>query len=123
LSLLWNIIILAGHYKGIDQRIRDILITCELSIGDYVLTGGEIPALVLVDSIIRLIPGVIGDSESALEDSFMDGLLEAPQYTRPFDFRGYKVPEVLLSGNHKLLEEWKQEQSLLKTKNVRPDLL
>jgi tRNA (guanine37-N1)-methyltransferase len=122
LSLLNNIIILAGHYKGIDQRIRDVLITCELSIGDYVLTGGELPALVLVDSIIRLIPGVIGDSESALDDSFMDGLLEAPQYTRPSDFRGYKVPEILLSGNHALIDKWKQEQSLIKTQKIRPDL-
>jgi len=123
LSLLDNIIILAGHYKGIDQRIRDVLVTSELSIGDYVLTGGELPTLVLVDSIIRLIPGVIGDSESALDDSFMDGLLESPQYTRPSDFRGYGVPEILLSGNHKLIEEWKQEQSLIKTQKIRPDLL
>jgi tRNA (guanine37-N1)-methyltransferase len=123
LSLLQNIIILAGHYKGIDQRIRDILITLELSIGDYVLTGGELPALVLADSIIRLIPGAIGDSESALEDSLMDGLLEAPQYTRPADFKGYKVPEILLSGHHQKINDWKREQSYEKTKKIRPDLL
>ena len=123
LSLLQNIIILCGHYKGIDQRIRDILITMEISIGDYVLTGGELPALVLTDSIIRLLPGAIGDSESALEDSLMNGLLEAPQYTRPADFRGIKVPEILLSGNHKLIAQWKEEQALTKTKNIRPDLL
>ena len=123
LSLLQNIIILCGHYKGIDQRIRDVLITMEISIGDYVLTGGELPALVLTDSIIRLLPGAIGDSESALEDSLMNGLLEAPQYTRPSDFRGIKIPEILLSGNHKLIAEWKQEQAFNKTKNIRPDLL
>ena len=123
LSLLQNIIILCGHYKGIDQRIRDILITQEISIGDYVLSGGELPALVLVDSIVRLLPGAIGDSESALEDSLMDGLLEAPQYTRPADYRGLKVPEILLSGHHKNIEEWKQEQSFNKTQNIRPDLL
>jgi len=123
LSLLQNIIVLCGHYKGIDQRIRDVLITMEISIGDYVLTGGELPALVLTDSIIRLLPGAIGDSESALEDSLMNGLLEAPQYTRPSDFRGIKIPEILLSGNHKLIAEWKQEQAFNKTKNIRPDLL
>jgi len=123
LSLKKNIIILAGHYKGIDQRIRDVLITREISIGDYVLSGGELPALVLADSIVRLLPGAISDAESALEDSFMDGLLEAPNYTRPADFRGYKVPEVLLSGNHKKIQEWKEEQAIEKTKNKRPDLL
>jgi tRNA (guanine37-N1)-methyltransferase len=123
LSLLNNIIILCGHYKGIDQRIRDTLITMELSIGDYVLSGGELPALVLVDSIVRIIPGVIGDSDSALNDSLMDGLLESPQYTRPADFRGQVVPEILLSGNHKKISEWRLEQSFLKTKKIRPDLL
>lgn len=122
LSLSKNLLFLAGHYKGIDQRIRETLITREISIGDYVLTGGELPALVLVDAIIRLLPGAIGDAESALNDSFQDGLLEAPYYTRPADFRGLKVPEVLLNGNHKEIEKWKYEKSLEKTKNIRPDL-
>ncbi len=116
-------LIIAGHYKGIDQRVRDVHVTCEISIGDYVLSGGELPALVLADAIIRLIPGAIGDSTSALEDSLMDGLLEAPQYTRPADFRGMKVPEVLLSGHHKNIFQWQQEQALEKTKKIRPDLL
>ena len=123
LSLLCNIIILCGHYKGIDQRVRDKLITLELSIGDYVLTGGELPAMVLVDSIVRLLSGALGDTESALTDSFMDGLLEAPIYTKPFSYLGMDVPEVLLSGNHKKISEWKSEQSYNKTKNIRPDLL
>ncbi|MDR0927951.1 MAG: tRNA (guanosine(37)-N1)-methyltransferase TrmD [Ignavibacteria bacterium] len=123
ISLLNNIIILCGHYKGIDQRIRNTLITLELSIGDYVLTGGEIPALVIVDSVVRLIPEAIGDSESALDDSLMDGLLESPQYTRPSNYKGYAVPEILLSGNHKEIAKWRNEQSLIKTKNIRPDLL
>jgi tRNA (guanine37-N1)-methyltransferase len=123
LSLHGNIIILCGHYKGIDQRIRDILITREISIGDFVLSGGELPAMVLVDSIVRLIPGVLGDAESALEDSFQDGLLEAPYYTRPADFRGHKVPDVLLNGNHKEIQKWRHEQALKKTKERRPDLL
>ena len=122
LSLNQNIIILAGHYKGIDQRIRDKLITKEISIGDYVLSGGELPALVLTDTIVRLIPGVLGDSESALEDSFMDGLLEPPYYTKPADFRGYKVPEILRSGNQKEITKWRNEQSLVKTQERRPDL-
>ena len=123
LSLLNNIIILCGHYKGIDQRVRDNLITLEVSIGDYVLTGGELPAMVLVDSVVRLIPGVLGDSESALTDSFMDGLLEAPIYTKPAIYKGLDVPEVLLSGNHQKIFDWKSEQSYNKTKNIRPDLL
>jgi tRNA (guanine37-N1)-methyltransferase len=123
LSLLDNIIILCGHYKGIDQRIRDTLITMELSIGDYVLSGGELPALVLIDSIVRLMPGVLGDSSSALEDSLMDGLLEPPQYTRPANYRGMQVPDILLSGNHQLVDEWRQAQALEKTKRIRPDLL
>lgn len=123
LSLKRNIIILCGHFKGIDQRIRDHFVTREISIGDFVLSGGELPALVLVDSIVRLIPGVLGDMESGLDDSFMDGLLEAPFYTKPADFRGMKVPEVLTSGNHKLIKEWREEQSLLKTRQRRPDLL
>lgn len=122
LSLKSNLLLLAGHYKGIDQRIRDTLITKEISIGDYVLTGGELPALVLADSIIRLLPGVIGDAESALYDSFQDGLLEHPIYTRPADFRGMKVPDVLLGGNHAEIEKWKHEQSFEKTKKFRPDL-
>lgn len=122
LSLKSNLLLLAGHYKGIDQRIRDTLITKEISIGDYVLTGGELPALVLADSIIRLLPGVIGDAESALYDSFQDGLLEHPIYTRPADFRGMKVPDVLIGGNHAEIEKWKHEQSLEKTKKFRPDL-
>jgi tRNA (guanine37-N1)-methyltransferase len=122
-SLKENIIIISGHYKGIDQRIRDEIVTKEISLGDFVLTGGELPALVFADAVIRLIPGVIGDTESALLDSHMDGLLEAPQYTRPSDFRGHKVPEVLLGGNHKKIVEWRQEKSLEKTKKRRPDLL
>jgi len=123
ISMKKNIIILAGHYKGIDQRIRDSLITKEISIGDYVLSGGELPAMVLIDSIIRLVPGVLGNAESALEDSFQSGLLEPPYYTKPADFRGMKVPEILTSGNHKEISKWREEQSLLKTQERRPDLL
>ena len=123
LSLCKNIIILAGHYKGIDQRIRDTLITREISIGDYVLSGGELPALVLTDAIARLIPGVIGDAESALDDSFMDGLLEPPFYTKPAEFMGMKVPDVLIGGNHKDIIQWRNAQALKKTKERRPDLL
>ncbi len=123
LSLKQNIILIAGHYKGIDQRIRDHLVTREISIGDYVLSGGELPALVLADSIIRLLPGVLGDAESALEDTFMDGLLEPPQYTRPADFRGWKIPDVLLSGHRAEILKWREDQSLKKTKDRRPDLL
>ncbi len=123
LSLKENIIILAGHYKGVDQRVRDVLITKEYSMGDFILTGGELPALTICDSVIRLIPGAIGDSEAALTDSFMNGLLEEPQYTRPADFRGYKVPEILLSGNHAAIDKWRQEEQLRKTKRLRPDLL
>jgi len=123
LSLKNNIIILSGHYKGIDQRIRDSLVTKEISIGDYVLSGGELPAMVIIDSIVRLLPGVLGDAESSLEDSFQDGLLEAPYYTRPAKFRGMEVPKVLLGGNHKEIREWRREQSLIKTKTLRSDLL
>jgi len=123
ISLLKNIIILCGHYKGIDQRIRDRLITREISIGDYVMSGGELPALVLVDSIVRLLPGVLGDAESALEDSFMDGLLEPPQYTKPAVYRDMAVPEILLGGNHKEINKWRNEQSLSKTQKLRPDLM
>jgi tRNA (guanine37-N1)-methyltransferase len=123
LSLHQNIILLAGHYKGIDQRIRDVLVTRELSVGDYVLSGGELPAAVVVDAITRLIPGAIGDAESLLEDSFMTGLLDAPHYTKPADFRGHKVPDVLLSGNHARIKQWREEQALAKTRERRPDLL
>ena len=123
LSLSKNLIILCGHYKGIDQRIRDNLITMEISIGDYVLTGGELAAAVLTDSIIRLIPGVISDETSALSDSFQDNLLSHPVYTRPSDYKGWKVPKILLSGNQKLIEQWREDQSLEKTKKIRPDLL
>ena len=122
LSLKQNIIILCGHYKGVDQRVRDELITREFSIGDYVLSGGEIPALAITDAVLRLIPGVLGDAGSALNDSFQDGLLEAPVYTRPSYFKGRKVPDVLLSGDHKKVAEWKQEQSEKRTKERRSDL-
>lgn len=123
LSLKENIIILCGHYKGIDQRIRDHLITREISIGDYVLTGGELPAAVIADSIIRLIPGVLGDEESALSDSFQDNLLAPPIYTRPADWHGWRVPDVLLSGNERLIGEWEYDQAVERTKRLRPQLL
>lgn len=118
-----NIIILCGHYKGVDQRIRDHLITREFSIGDYVLTGGELAAAVIADSVIRLIPGAISDETSALTDSFQDGLLAPPVYTRPADYQGWKVPEILLSGHAAKIEQWKHEQSLERTRKLRPDLL
>ncbi len=118
-----NIIILCGHYKGVDQRIRDHIITHEISIGDYVLTGGELAAAVLCDSIIRLIPGVISDETSALTDSFQDNLLAPPVYTRPAEYNGWKVPELLLSGNFPKIEEWRHEQAIKSTKERRPDLL
>lgn len=123
LSLCDNIIILCGHYKGVDQRVRDIFITREISIGSYVLSGGELPALVLVDAIVRLLPGVLNDETSALTDSFQDNLLSPPVYTRPADFRGYKVPDVLLSGNAALIEAWRNEEALKRTQLLRPDLL
>ncbi len=123
LSMKGNIMILCGHYKGVDHRIREHLITREISIGDYVLSGGEIPAAVLCDSIVRLIPGAISDETSALSDSFQDNLLAPPVYTRPADFKGWKVPEVLLSGNPKLIHEWKESQSIERTKRLRPDLI
>lgn len=123
LSLAQNIMILCGHYKGVDQRIRDIYMTSEISIGDYVLTGGELPAAVICDSIVRLLPKVISNECSALSDSFQDNLLSHPVYTRPSDYKGHKVPEVLLSGNDKKIEEWKFEQAMEKTKRIRPDLL
>lgn len=122
LSLKKNILILCGHYKGVDQRVRDELITKEYSIGDYVLSGGEIPALAITDAIVRLLPGVLGDAGSALNDSFQDGLLEGPVYTRPAEFKGLKVPDVLLSGDHKKVDEWKQQQSEKRTKERRKDL-
>lgn len=123
LSLSQNLIILCGHYKGIDERIREMYVTKEISIGDYVLTGGELAAAIITDSIVRLIPGVLGNEESALSDSFQDGLLAPPVYTRPAEFKGMKVPDVLLSGNFKLIEEWRYDQAELRTKNRRPDLL
>lgn len=123
LSLRENILILTGHYKGIDQRIRDKYITKEISIGDYVLTGGELAAAVLVDSIVRLIPGVIGDEQSALTDSFQDNLLSPPVYTRPAEFEGMKVPDILLSGNFPKIDEWRTEKAYERTKEIRPDLL
>lgn len=123
LSLKEDIIILCGHYKGIDQRIRDHLITREISIGDYVLTGGELPAAVIADSIIRLIPGVLGDEESALSDSFQDNLLAPPIYTRPADWHGWRVPDVLLSGNERLIREWEYDRAVERTKRLRPQLL
>jgi len=123
LSLKGNLLILCGHYKGIDERVRDLFVTREISIGDYVLSGGELAAAVLVDSIGRLIPGVLGDESSALTDSFQDGLLAPPVYTRPADYEGHKVPDVLLSGHFPKIEEWRYEQSLKRTKERRPDLL
>jgi tRNA (guanine37-N1)-methyltransferase len=123
LSLRENIIMICGHYKGIDERIRQHFVTKEISIGDYVLSGGELAAAVLVDTIGRLIPGVLNDETSALTDSFQDNLLAPPVYTRPEDFRGWKVPDELMSGNHKLIEEWRHDQSLQRTKDRRPDLL
>jgi tRNA (guanine37-N1)-methyltransferase len=122
-SLMENIILLCGHYKGIDERIRENLITKEISIGDYVLSGGELAAAVLTDSIVRLIPGVLGDETSALSDSFQDGLVSPPVFTRPREYKGWIVPEVLLSGDQKLIDQWKSEQSLQRTKLRRPDLL
>jgi tRNA (guanine37-N1)-methyltransferase len=122
-SLKNNLLLICGHYKGIDQRFRDHFVTKEISIGDYVLSGGEIAAAVLVDAIGRLIPGVLNDETSALTDSFQDNLLAPPVYTRPEEFRGWKVPDILLSGNHKLIEEWRVEQSLQRTKQRRPDIL
>ena len=123
LSLKNNLMLLCGHYKGVDERIREHFITLEISIGDYVLTGGELAAAVICDTVVRLIPGVIGDEQSALGDSFQDGLLAPPEYTRPPEFRGWRVPDILLSGNHAKIEQWRYEQSLQRTKERRPDLL
>ena len=122
LSLKKNLIILCGHYKGVDQRVRDSLITMEISIGDYVLSGGELPAAVLCDSIIRLIPGVLGNETSALTDSFQDNLLAPPVYTRPSNFQDMIVPEILLSGDQKKIEEWREKKAIERTKNLRPDI-
>lgn len=121
-SMLDNIIILCGHYKGVDQRVRDHLITREISIGDYVLTGGELAAAVITDSIVRLLPGAISDETSALTDSFQDNLLSPPVYTRPSVYKGWKVPDILLSGNTREIEQWRMEQSFERTKKLRPDL-
>ncbi len=123
LSLCGNILMVCGHYKGIDQRLRDHFITLEISIGDYVLSGGELAAAVLTDALVRLVPGVIGDEMSALTDSFQDGLLAPPVYTRPAEYNGWKVPEVLLSGDHKKIRVWEEEEALKRTKERRPDLL
>ncbi len=123
LSCMENIIILCGHYKGIDQRVRDNLVTLEISIGDYVLTGGELPAAILTDSIIRLLPGVLGDETSALTDSFQDNLLSPPVYTRPKKYKNWGVPEILFSGDPKKIEKWRMEKSIESTKKKRPDLL
>jgi tRNA (guanine37-N1)-methyltransferase len=123
LSMKKNILLLCGHYKGIDERIRELFITKEISIGDYVLSGGELPAAVLCDAIVRLIPGVLHDETSALLDSFQYGLLSAPIYTRPYNFRGYTVPNVLLSGNEKLITDWKLQKAIERTKKNRPDMM
>lgn len=123
LSLHTNLIVLCGHYKGIDERIRERLVTREISIGDYVLTGGELPALVLIDAVVRLLPGVLHDGSSLLNDSFQDGLLDCPQYTRPAEFREMRVPDVLMSGNHEEIESWRQAQRLARTRHRRTDLM
>lgn len=122
LSMKENLMILCGHYKGIDERLREHFVTMEISIGDYVLTGGELASAVICDSVIRLIPGVIGDEQSALADSYQDGLVAPPEYTRPPEFRGWKVPDVLLSGNHAKIEQWRFEQAMERTKQRRPEL-
>jgi len=118
-----HLVFICGHYEGVDERVREHLATDEISIGDYVLTGGELPAMVVIDAVVRLLPGVLGNEESAVRDSFSDGLLEYPQYTRPADFRGWKVPDILLSGHHAEIAKWRRRQSLLRTLRRRPDLL
>ncbi len=123
LSLEANLVLLCGRYRGIDERIRQLYVTDEISVGDYVLSGGELPALVLIDAVVRLIPGAVGDAESALEDSFQNGLLDCPWYTRPQEFEGLPVPEVLLGGNHRLIAEWRREEAMKRTRERRPDLL
>ena len=123
MSMLENIIILCGHYKGVDYRVREHLITREISIGDYVLTGGELPALVITDAIVRLIPGAIGDEQSALSDSFQDNLLAPPVYSRPADYKGWRVPDILLSGHQARIDQWRYDQAMERTRRLRPDLL
>lgn len=123
ISLKKNLIILCGHYKGVDERVRESLVTREISVGDYVLSGGELAAAVLTDAVVRLIPGVLSDETSALTDSFQDGLLAPPVYTRPYDYNGMKVPDILLSGNEKAIEQWRFEKAVERTKERRPDLL
>ncbi len=123
MSLLDNIIILCGHYKGVDYRIREHLVTREITIGDYVLTGGEMPAVIIADAVVRLIPGAIGDEQSALSDSFQDNLLAPPVYTRPADYNGWKVPDILLSGHQAKIDQWKHEQAVERTRRLRPNLL
>lgn len=123
LSLKERLLLIAGHYKNVDQRVRDTLVTREISVGDYVLSGGELPALVLIDAVARLVPDVLGDAGSALSDSFQDGLLDAPSYTRPADFRGLAVPDVLRSGDHEAIRDWRERQRIERTRQRRPDLL
>ncbi len=123
LSMAGALLIICGHYKGVDERVREALVTREISIGSYVLTGGELPALVIADAVVRLLPGAMGDAESALGDSFQTGLLDPPHYTRPAEYRGMTVPEVLISGDHARVDRWRQEQSLRRTRQRRPDLL
>jgi tRNA (guanine37-N1)-methyltransferase len=123
ISLLNNLIILCGHYKGVDYRIREHLITKEISVGDYVLTGGELAAAIITDAVVRLIPGAIGDEQSALSDSFQDGLLAPPVYTRPADYKGWRVPDILLSGHQQKIDEWRLQQAQERTQRLRPDLL
>lgn len=123
LSMMGNLIILCGHYKGVDQRVRDNLITREISVGDYVLTGGELPAAIIADAVVRLVPGVISDDQSALSDCFQDDMLSAPIYTRPRDYKGWQVPEILLSGNEAKIRQWEFDQAMERTRRLRPDLL
>ncbi len=123
LSMMGNLIILCGHYKGVDQRVRDHLITREISVGDYVLTGGELPAAIIADAVVRLVPGVISDDQSALSDCFQDDMLSAPIYTRPRDYKGWQVPEILLSGNEAKIRQWEVDQAMERTRRLRPDLL
>ena len=123
LSMMQNIIILCGHYKGIDQRVRDHLVTREISVGDYVLTGGELPAAIITDAVVRLIPGVISDEQSAFSDCFQDDILSAPIYTRPAEYKGWRVPDILLSGHEAKIKEWEMEQAMERTRRLRPDLL
>lgn len=123
LSMMGNLIILCGHYKGVDQRVRDHLITREISVGDYVLTGGELPASIIADAVVRLVPGVISDDQSALSDCFQDDMLSAPIYTRPRDYKGWQVPEILLSGNEAKIRQWEFDQAMERTRRLRPDLL